>query len=231
MGRLERDLKKKIRNTKKDYSEWYSEHEQQILQGVAENESYVDLGNVKAKKRIPVKVWILFGAALLLIAIITVSVVLSRYKNQSPVIPDFTFGAESVSDELMNDKEVGEVVAMYPQLANMVIGRGYKSIYLKDNSVVMNTINGEIETNYDFYVIEVRIAYTDNFVFFDKWEFEDLKNQTIIDGTEIDYEDKGTDDYGMYLYYAVTQEKGATIYWKVSCIEGLFDEWMQITFG
>lgn len=82
---------------------------------------------------------LLFGAALLLIAIITVSVVLSRYKNQSPVIPDFTFGAESVSDELMNDKEVGEVVAMYPQLANMVIGRGYKSIYLKDNSVVMNT--------------------------------------------------------------------------------------------
>ncbi len=49
MGRLERDLKKKVKGTKKDYAEWYSEHERQILQRTEEANSEVDLGNIKVK--------------------------------------------------------------------------------------------------------------------------------------------------------------------------------------
>lgn len=231
MGRLERDLKKKVKNTKKDYSEWYSEHEQQILRRIEETNSDVDLGNIKAKRRVPVKVWIVVGAVILIAAIITMSVLLNKTEDKVPEMPDFSFGAEDVSDEIMSYEEIDEIVISYPQLSKMSVVRGNKSIYLNDGSVVMDTINGEIETKDDFYMIEVLIAYTDNFVFFDKWEYEDLENQIVINETEIEYAAKGTDDYGMYLYYAVTQAEDATLYWKVSCIEGLFDEWLQIMFA
>lgn len=231
MGRLERDLKKKVKNTKKDYSEWYSEHEQQILWRIEETNSDVDLGNIKAKRRVPVKVWIVVGAVILIAAIITMSVLLNKTEDKVPEMPDFSFGAEDVSDEIMSYEEIDEIVISYPQLSKMSVVRGNKSIYLNDGSVVMDTINGEIETKDDFYMIEVRIAYTDNFVFFDKWEYEDLENQIVINETEIEYAAKGTDDYGMYLYYAVTQAEDATLYWKVICIEGLFNEWLQIMFA
>ncbi len=31
--------------------------------------------------------------------------------------------------------------------------------------------------------------------------------------------------------YAVTSTDGITIYWSVSCVEGLFDEWLTIMFA
>ena len=231
MGRLERDLKKKVKNTKKDYSEWYSEHEQQILQRVDENNSEVDLGSVKVKRRVPVKVFILGGVGILLAAIIVMSVLMSRPKDQMPGIPDFTFGEEDVIELGMSEDELSEVVKNYTQLSNFDVLDGMKILYGRDSSLVMNVVNGELETSDDFYLIYLRISYTDNFIFFDKWGFEDLQNQTVINGTEIEYEAKGTDDYGMDLYYAVTNTEDATLYWSVSCIEGLFNEWLQIMFG
>lgn len=230
MGRLERDLKKKVKNTKKDYSEWYSEHEQQILQRVDENNSEVDLGSVKVKRRVSVKVFILGGAVILLAAIIVMSVLMSRPKDQMPGIPDFTFGEEEVTELEMSEAELREVVENYTQLSNLDAVDGMKILYSKDSSLVMNVVNGELETSDDFYLIYLRISYTDNFIFFDKWGFEDLQNQTVINGTEIEYEAKGKDHYGMYLYYAVTKTEDATMYWSVSCIEGLFDEWLQVMF-
>lgn len=230
MGRLERDLKKRVKNTKKDYSEWYSEHEQQILQRVDENSRDVDLGNVKAKKLVSVKAWIWGGVAILLTAIIALSVLLSRSESLEPGIPDFTFGAESVNDVAMSEEEIGEVVDEFPQLSKFTIAEGINVIYIENGLVVMNTINGELDTVDDFYLIYLRISYTDNFIFFDKYEFEELENQTVVNGTEIEYEAKGTDDYGMYLYYAVTQTADAILYWKVSSMEGLFDEWLQVMF-
>lgn len=230
MGRFERDLKKRVKNTKKDFSEWYGEHEQQIMQCIDETDSEIDLGIVKAKRRPHAKVWIVSGFIVLLAAVITLSVLLYSGTNSKTGMPDFTFGAESVNDVVMSEAEIGEVVDEFPQLSKFTIAEGINVIYTEDGSVVMNTINGEMETDNDFYMIEVKIAYSDNFIFFDKWEFEDLENQIDVNGTDIEYEPKGMDDYGLFLYYVVTQTEDATLYWKVSCIEGLFDEWLQIMY-
>lgn len=231
MGRLERNLKKKVKNTKKDYSEWYSEHEQQILQRVDENNSEIDLGSVKVKRRVPVKVFILGGAVILLAAIITMSVLLSKTDSEVPEIPDFTFSEEEVTEVDMDDEDLESVLNQYSHLSKLTAVTGRQLIYNKDNSVVMYNLNGELETVNDFYFVNVRVSYADNFIFIDKVEFEDLQNQTVINGTDIEYEAKGTDDYGMKLYYAVTKTEDTTLYWSVSCIEGLFDEWLQIVFA
>ena len=231
MGRLERDLKKKVKNTKKDYSEWYIEHEQQILQRVDESNSEIDLGCVKVKRRVPVKVFIFGGAVILLAAIIAMSVLLSKTGSEVPEMPDFTFSEEEVTEVNMEDEELESVLNQYTYLSKLAAVTGRQLVYSKDNSVVMYNLNGELETTNDFYFVNVRVSYADNFIFVDKVEYEDLENQIVINETEIEYAAKGTDDYGMYLYYAVTQAEDATLYWKVICIEGLFNEWLQIMFA
>lgn len=228
MGRLERDLKRKVKNTKKDYSEWYSEHEQQIMRRVEETDEEIELGGIKAKRRVYMPV-ILGCAVILLAAIITIIVLLNNSSRIDQ--PGLTFSEDAVTQSYMTEEEVNGLISGYPQFEKMENVTCTKLLYSADDSLVMNIVDGELETPNDFYLINIRISYTQSFIFFDKWEFEDLENQTAINGTAIEYESKGTDDYGMYLYYAVTQTEDATLYWSVSCIEGLFDEWLQIMFG
>lgn len=228
MGRLERDLKRKVKNTKKDYSEWYSEHEQQIMRRVEETDEEIELGGIKAKRRVYMPV-ILGCAVILLAAIITIIVLLNNSSRIDQ--PGLTFSEDAVTQSYMTEEEVNGLISGYPQFEKMENVTCTKLLYSADDSLVMNIVDGELETPNDFYLINIRISYTQSFIFFDKWEFEDLENQTAINGTAIEYESKGTDDYGMDLYYAVTKSENATLYWKVSCIEGLFDEWLQIMFG
>ena len=231
MGRFERDLKRKVKNTKKDYAEWYGEHEKEIMQCVEKADSEVDLGNVKVKRSASVKIWIFASAVLLLIAFIAVFGMLNKNVNSVPEIPDFTFGEENVNNEAMNDEDINEIVNQFPQITKLVVVDGISIVYTEDGSVVMNVINGELETPDDFYLVNVKISYTDNFAFFDKWEYEELENKTVINGTEVEYGAKGTDDYGMYQYCVFTRIGDVKLYWKVSCIEGLIDDWLQIMFS
>lgn len=231
MGKFERDLKRKVKNTKKDYSEWYGEHEKEIMQSVVKTGSEVDLGNVKVKKRASINVWIFVGVALLLVAFIAVFGMMGKNLNNAPEIPDLTFGEENVNNEIMNAEEIDELVSKFPQISKLDIVDGISVVYVEDDSVVMNIINGELETPDDFYLVNVKISYTDNFVFFDKWEYEDLENKIVINGTEVEYGAKGTDDYGMYRYCAFMRLGDVKLYWQVSCIEGLIDDWLQIMFS
>ena len=231
MGRFERDLKRRVKNTKKDYSDWYGEHEKEIMQCVEEAEFEVDRGNIKVKKRASVKIWIFVSAALLLIAIIAVFAMMDKNVNNLPAIPDFTFGEENVNNEAMKDEDINEVVGQFPQISKLVVVDGIRIVYIEDGSVVMNVINGELETPDDFYFVNVKISYTDNFAFFDRWIYEGLENKKEINGTEVEYGAKGTDDYGMYQYCVFTRMGDAKLYWKVSCMEGLIDDWMQIMFS
>ena len=232
MGRFERDLKKKVKGTKKDYAEWYGEHEKEIMQCVEEADSEVDQGNVKIKKRATGKIWIFVSAALLLITIIAVfGIMMDKNGNRVPAIPNLTFGEENVKNEVMNDEDINEVVSQFPQITKLVVIDGISIVYIEDGSVVMNVINGELETPDDFYLVNAKISYTDNFAFFDKWEYEELENKKVINGTTVEYGAKGTDDYGMYQYCAFTRIGDVKLYWRVSCIEGLIDDWLQVMFS
>lgn len=112
----------------------------------------------------------------MLAAVITLSVLLIKTEKQSSDIPDFTFGAEEVYDNGMSSEEIEDVVTEHPQLANLEIVGGVKALNIENGSLVMNTLNCELETESDFYMVEVRIAYTDNFMFLGKTEYEELEN-------------------------------------------------------
>lgn len=124
-----------------------------------------------------------------------------------------------------------EILDDIPQLNNLQQVTGTKSVYQQDQSIVMAMVSGEMETINDFYFVEAKIVYNDNFIFLDKWEYAELDEEETIGGTSISYKSYGTDEVGLYVYLAVTEKESATVYWKVSCIEGLFDEWLSIMFG
>ncbi len=68
MGRIERDIKKKVKNTKEEYNVWYNKHEEQINQRLDESETEIDLGNIKVKNRS--KLYIFAGIAAFFIVVI-----------------------------------------------------------------------------------------------------------------------------------------------------------------
>ena len=61
--------------------------------------------------------------------------------------------------------------------------------------------------------------------------YAELDEEETIGGTSISYKSYGTDEVGLYVYLAVTETESATVYWKVSCIEGLFHEWLGNMFA
>ena len=227
MGRFERDIQRKMKKSKKPFDEWYEEHEEAIQKAV-ESQSLDENGDgVKLKRRIPNIAWIACAGIIMLIIAITVAVLLTRNGAEA----DFTFGEDSVQSFAMEEGELAEILDDIPQLNNLQQVTGTKSVYQQDQSIVMAMVSGEMETINDFYFVEAKIVYNDNFIFLDKWEYAELDEEETIGGTSISYKSYGTDEVGLYVYLAVTETESATVYWKVSCIEGLFNEWLENMFA
>lgn len=229
MGRIERDIKKKVKNTKEEYYAWYSKHKEQINQRLDESEAEIDLGNIKVKSRS--KLYIFAGIAAIFIAVIVaISVIISNNNSSRPQIPDLTFGAEQVDETGMSQEELEDIVVKFPELSKLFALKGFNEVYIENGTIVMNIINGELETANDFYFVEARISYTDNFIFLNKHEYDNLEETATVGETVISYEAKGADDFGLNVFLATTESEDIKIYWEVSCVEGRFDEWMQIMF-
>ena len=238
MGKLEREIRKRMKQSAEPYEVWAQKHSDELAEIAAKQESQtVDVGGaVKAKRRIPNFAWLIGAGIVLLTLILTISILLSRNASQTqipsqPQIPDLSFGDESVAAVPMTEEEADELIAQMKYLGDLENKHGTKFIHHEDNSIVMVLVSGELETANDFYLIEAKIVYNDNFIFLDKWEYDELKEEAVIGDTEVHYQAKGTDEFGLNIFLAVTQTDTEKVFWKISCIEGLFDEWLEETFS
>lgn len=234
MSRIDRDIKRdiqrKVKESKKPVEEWRTEHAEEIRSVIGKNISEdINVGMIKAKKRFFNYILGTVGILFIIIAVV-VALLINGQRSIQPGLPDLTFGEESVEAIQMSDEELVEVKEQHPQLNLLENTDGAKFIYQMDNSVVMTLVNGELETADDFYFVDARISYNDNFIFLDKWEYEELGSEVVVGSTVVRYEARGVDDFGLYLFFAVTETESETVYWRVSCMEGLFDEWLSIMF-
>lgn len=234
MSRIDRDIKRdiqrKVKESKKPVEEWRTEHAEEIRSVIGKNMSEdTNVGMIKAKKRFFNYILGTVGILFIIIAVV-VALLINGQRSIQPGLPDLTFGEESVEAIQMSDEELVEVKEQHPQLNLLENTDGAKFIYQMDNSVVMTLVNGELETADDFYFVDARISYNDNFIFLDKWEYEELGSEVVVGSTVVRYEARGVDDFGLYLFFAVTETESETVYWRVSCMEGLFDEWLSIMF-
>lgn len=226
--KIQRDIQKRIKAGVQPFDVWYSEHEEKITSCIGtEQTEDEELGTAKIKRRFPMAARI----ACVAIAVLTIAIaILILLQHNNSVVENKPFGEDQVQNITLEEKELERVFDQLPQLGNLENVSGIRSVYRKDKSTVMVSVNGEIETKNDFYIVDMRMLFNDNFVFLDKWEYSELTQAITVGETSIEYDSFGTDSFGLYVYLAVTEVENTTIYWKVSCIEGRFDEWLQIMF-
>lgn len=232
MGKLEREIRKRMKQSAEPYEVWVQKHSDKLAEIAAKQESQpVNVGGaVKAKRRVPVFVWLIGAGIILLTLIVTVSILLSRNASQTQ-IPDFSFGDDFVNVSYMTEDEISAIIEEVPQFSNFLITEATKSTHLEDGSLVMYTIRGELETEDDFYLIEARILYNDNFVFLGRTNYRDFEMTQTIGDTKVSSKYVGKDSDDIYQYLLLSENGNTTVYWSLDSYEGLFDEWVEITFA
>ena len=238
MGKLEREIRKRMKQSAEPYEVWAQKHSDELAKIAAKQESQtVDVGGVaKAKRRVPVFVWLIGAGIVLLTLVLTVSILLSRNASQTqipsqPQIPDLTFGEDAVSVSDMSDEEIATLVELVPQFSKFNIVSGAKTTNNEGGSLVMYTLRGEYETPDDFYLIEARVLYDNNFAFLSRLDYENLQEIKQFGDTTVNYQLMMKTNDDIYLYYALSESDVGKVYWRIESFEGLFDEWLEETFS
>lgn len=238
MGKLEREIRKRMKQSAEPYEVWAQKHSDELAKIAAKQEPQsVNVGGaVKAKRRIPNFAWLIGAGIVLLTLVLTVSILLSRNASQTqipsqPQIPDLSFGDDLVNVSYMTKDEISAIMEEGPQFSNFLITEATKSTHLEDGTLVMYTIRGELETEDDFYLIEARILYNDNFVFLGRTNYRDFEMTQTIGDTKVSSKYVGKDSDDIYQYLLLSENGNTTVYWSLDSYEGLFDEWLEITFA
>lgn len=238
MGKLEREIRKRMKQSAEPYEVWAQKHSDELAKIAAKQESQtVDVGGaVKAKRRIPNFAWLIGAGIVLLTLVLTVSILLSRNASQTQIPsqlqnPDLSFGDDFVNVSYMTEDEISAIKEEVPQFSNFLITEATKSTHLEDGTLVMYTIRGELETEDDFYLIEARILYNDNFVFLGRTNYRDFEMTQTIGDTKVSSKYVGKDSDDIYQYLLLSENGNTTVYWSLDSYEGLFDEWLEITFA
>lgn len=236
MGRFERDIRKKMKESDQSFDEWFAEHRDRLTNFEPPEEPASDLGPVRVRRR--TFAWLTGAVALLLVAFIVTAVFLFRGRSQSqpqlpsqPQIPDLSFGEEGVYMEALTAEELQQTLQQVPALTRLTVTEQRAVRHQQDDSTVMVIVIGEQETKDDYYFVEAKVQYNENYNFSEKMYYEDLKNKTVIGNTQVSYDENGTDKYGFAEYRILSETDGATVYWTVSSVNDLLEEWLQLTFG
>lgn len=228
MGRLERKIRKRLTQETQPFEAWYEAHKDRLSRFEQPQES--DLGQVKARRRSPALVRLACALALLFVALaVTLGLLLSN-RPQSPV-SDLTFGEEAVRIEELSEAEFNGCLNILPILDNVENGDRIKEVRRDDSSLVMIIVWGNLQTENDYYFVDVRLVFNKNFILADKNQYDDLESNAIINDVSVSYGVRGRDDYGFDQYRVVSEHSDVTAYWTVSSINGEFEEWLQLTFS
>lgn len=230
MGRFERDIRKKIEESDQPFNEWFAERQDRLTDFEPPEEPASDLGPVMVRRR--TFAWLTGAIAVLLVAFVVTAVFLFRGQPQSqPQIPDLSFGEEGVYMNELSDEELQGAIQLVPSLKAVTITEKWAVRHNQDDSIVMVTIVGEQETAEDYYFVEARIEYNENYMFLEKSQYDNLENVEMFGDIKVSYEVAGTDKYGFAEYRILSETDDATVYWTVSSVNDLLEEWLQLTFG
>ena len=213
MDKLQRKINNAMKKNQKGFDEWYRENHF-VLGDFDGRALEIPNSNTVAKAR---KVWVSIAALLLLIAFclsIVVPIVLSNGSNDF----EFTFSERDVYTIELSDSEFDVVNSEYPFIHNMEINLR-DGLYLKsDMSLVMAIVRGEIETEDNFYLLDVQIEYNKNYNFIYKPIYEDLSDSIQIGEWSITYENTSIDLSGLYVYlFRMVNSEEQVVYIEAHC--------------
>lgn len=218
MGRFERKIKKQMNKDTEDFDKWYAKNQEQLYAFSKENEPIGHLtgnGVIAISKRVLYPVIACVGCIVICLTVL-LAVFLTNDKNDF----DLTFGEDDVYVSQISDEEFQDVLNRYPFISKMQV-TAYDDLRLwQDNSLVFTIIDGELETEDDYYFIKVQVEHNKNYEFGYKIAYQNLKYIETINGWDIGYEQKSIDTSNLYVFYLHLEDcNGQVIYMEVHCFE------------
>jgi len=222
MGRLEKEIKKQMKNDAEEFDAWYAKNQKQLYAFSEGNESLERSnghGVIALSKRALYPVIACVGCIVICLTVL-LTVFLTNGKNDI----DLTFGDESVYSAVATEDELQTAVEAFPFISKMQITSQYAMLLREDNSLVFLIIDGELETENDFYFIKIQIEYNKHYEYGYKSLYNELINETSINDWRVCYEQGLNDINDLYVYYLLLEDKdGQNIYIEVHSFENDFD--------
>lgn len=224
MGKLEKKIRKRIQAGQEDFGTWFEKHGDDFPgAGFAAEPEERGAEKVKAKQA-----W-LIAAAFVLAALCVVLCFLPMMLQKEP--PVSHFGDESVYERVLEDSEKQKVFEEYPFLYELTYTGGAKLVKADDESLVFIIMSCELETVTDYYFVTVQIEYNSYYDFLSKQSYENLQQQTEINGYSVRYDLLGLDADELNWYRMLTEKNGQKIYWEIHCFEESITEFIDLVLG
>ena len=224
MGRFERKIRKKIQEGQPDFDVWFEKHKDQFSR--FDTNDGIELQNNGTVKKKVIKNWMI-PLALVLIGICAFLCFLPSMLNKQPT----HFGDEAVYNVQLNDEDISELEKDYQFISKFSNLTGEKILLKEDKSLVFTILDGELETEFDYYLTTIQIEYNSYYDFISKPNYFDLENQLNTNDYTIGYELNCIDIDGLYMYYLLAKNNNQTIYMEIHCFEESITDFIDKIFN
>lgn len=215
MDWLQRKIRKELKKQQPDFKDWY-ERELAVSGRFNVPSGGIQNGSALIRTR---KVWLpllTFLWGIIVCLAIALPLIFSSNVNDM----DLTFGESDVYTEMLSEDEFELISEEYPFVQKMQTTLKDNLRLYKDNSLVMVLLQGEVGTEYNYFLLSVQIVYNKNYEFAYKPIYEELSSSTHSGEWSITYENTSIDFNGLYVYLLRLENlKGQVIYIEAHCFE------------
>lgn len=225
MGKFERKIRKQMKSEVEDFDVWFEKNQEKFPGFTNMSNEEIEQGSeIKVKKK---KIWLVSSGFFL--AVLCVMLCFIPLMSQDQTLTHF--GDDAVYETVIEDSEQATIIQENPFLAKISYVSGKKLLKTEDDSLVFVILNGELETEADYYFVTLQIEYNSYYDFLSKSSYEELENQTEVKGFSIRYDLMGLDADELYLYRMSTEKDGQRIYWEIHCFEENIEQFIDLMFN
>lgn len=197
-----------------EFDRWYAANEDKLGEFSSVSARDADArGGVRVKRFLP-------AAAFIGLAFVMVMALVILFVTNNGQEGDFTFSNDMVYNSELSDSEIAAVKEQYDFVDKVSIVTAAKLLHKEDNSLVGVSLECELITESNYYIINAQIEYNENFDFVNKEYYYNLSNNTVTDIYFVSYEQTEIDYSGLYTYLLrLESENLNTVYMEVHCFE------------
>lgn len=227
MGRFERKILKTLKKQTPSFDNLYSRINNEVDK-THDNFDCDNNGNVKVKR---LNKSIFIYSCMLLIALLFISIVIICNFKNNVIDSDPLFGDEAVYNIALEDSKIESLTNEFPIIDKIEYLSGTQIYHIVDDSLVFSIVEGEIETETNYYLLTIQIEHNKSYQFLNKENFLQIENEFTKKGYDIGISFVEIDEMGLYWYRMKTEASGQRIFWDIKCIDNSINELIEKLFN
>lgn len=227
MGKFEKRIRTRIHNEKEEFNVWFDKNHEKLHDFADQDAEEIIERDGNAGKLNKKKVWIIPIGFLLAVLCVFLCFLPMLLQEKAPSY----FGDSDVYHMELSAEEQAGVLQENPFIARLENLTYIKLLKNEDDSLVFVIADGEIETESDFYLVNIQIEIDPYYHFTSKPIYSELANQTKKGEYSIHYEKKYVDADDINWYYMLTEKGSQKIYWEVHCFEESIEQFIDLMFN